>query len=509
MAQNTIEVLGPGGTVEIVSPVQPQVIEVDAGGRAGPRGPDGPAGPQGNQGPQGRFNLQIFRRDTVMPTEAPVGGSFNIDTGVLTAPDGWGTNPNIPGDGDLYQARATIDPRTESGTVTPSWSVPFEAGGTGPPGLPGDSVEVFYANDAQGNGATTAYNNQPFIAFVLYFSGTNPPVTPPAGTVWLEFVGPAGAPGEDVLIFYADDGAGTNATTVYSAQEFIAFVLFDTDTTPPENPPPGTVFSRFVGAPGTQVIANPAGTPTATLDTVQIDQVIYQIAGGPAPHAQIVPEFSIVPTSITLPIIGTRTLTATATAMIRDAAVGDTVNTVEIQSAHSSLLNDNITIRNPDPLTDTTTFTWTVGTSVTEAVDVEFTCVFTVNYTIDGDTLQHSFTRTATLRIVAPPVPFWTGTLTDAQIADLTALSDAEITAALTERSNFSSPYTLAYTGAAAPTNLHAALYVNENFNITSAVSEGFVLDIESQNEPAASRTLYVTRFPLTDGTHNVTWRTS
>ena len=231
--------------------------------------------------------------------------------------------------------------------------------------------------------------------------------------------------------------------------------------------------------------------------------------GGPAPHAQLVPEFSIMPTSITLPILGTQTVTATATATIRDAASGDVVNTVMITSAHATLDNDSITIRNPDPLTDTTTFTWTVGPTQTAATTVTFTCGFTVNYTIGGDTMTNSFNMTANLPIIAAPVPFWTGTLTDAQIADLDALSDAQIRAALTEMNNFSAPFTNAYTGAAPPTNLHAALYVPETFAITQVVSEGFVLQFESENEQAAARTLYVTRFPLSDGTHNVTWRTS
>ena len=545
MADQIIEVVGPGSTVEVVDEGAVQIIELDSGGQAGPRGPAGPVGPEGNQGPQGRFNLQIFRRDTVTPTEAPVGGSFNIDTGVLTAPDGWGTNPNIPGAGDLYQARSNIDPAVQSGIVTPLWSVPFEAGGTGPPGLPGDSVEVFYANDAQGSSASTVYNNQPFIAFVLYFSGTNPPMIPPAGTVWLRFLGPAGAPGEDVLIFYADDAAGTNATTTYNDQNFIAFVLFDTDTQPPTEPPPGTVFSRFVGATGAagqaiitfyadsdtganatttysnqdfvafvQYLAGttppsvpPAGTvwlrfvgpsglgipyltasnipitpqqlvagteyhirvsnltntdlPNATalqidnlgipaveldidrnvpsgdtayftwtptqstinslinnfgsrtaldvilrfgtspnnVDVTIVDDVADRLqtnttydlsaednttanstdirltgsdmttdnvsllgagglevtrsgnvitltgGGGPAPHAQLVPEFSIMPTSITLPILGTQTVTATATATIRDAASGDVVNSCLLYTSPSP--RDSLASRMP------------------------------------------------------------------------------------------------------------------------------------------------------------------
>ena len=103
------------------------------------------------------------------------------------------------------------------------------------------------------------------------------------------------------------------------------------------------------------------------------------------------------PTSITLPILGTQTVTATATATIRDAASGDVVNTVMITSAHATLDNDNITIRNPDPLTDTTTFTWTVGPTQTAATTVTFTCGFTVNYTIGGDTMTNSFNMTANL----------------------------------------------------------------------------------------------------------------
>ena len=203
------------------------------------------------------------------------------------------------------------------------------------------------------------------------------------------------------------------------------------------------------------------------------------------------------------------TVTADVTAMIRDGGASDDVNTVEINSVHATLNNGNVVIRNPSPLTDATTFTWTVGPLSSGAQVVTFTCSFTVNYTIDNVTMEHSFTETANLTIADAPVSFWTGTLTDTQISDLTALSDAEITAALNEMSDFSAPFTSSYTGAAAPTNLHAALYVPESFVITQVVSEGFVLEIESENEPAASRTLYVTRGPLSEGTHNITWRTS
>ena len=652
MADQIIEVVGPGSTVEVVDEGAVQVIEIDAGGRAGPRGPAGPAGATGPQGAQGRFNLQIFARFETAPTAAPSGGSFNIPTGVLTAPTGWSTNvADAPGTGDLYVASSAIDPFVQSGIVTPTWSIPFEAGGTGPPGMAGDAIEVFYAADASGTSATTTYNGQSYIAFVEYPSDEAAPTTPPAGTVWLEFVGPQGNPGEDIIVFYADDSSGTGATTTYSNQNFIAFVEYTAGGTPPTTPPAGTVWLRFVGPSGlgipyltassipttpqelvaateyhirvsnltnddlataTGLFVDSLGVPTVELDISRgvasgdtayftwtpgqgtintlingfgsrtaldvvlrfgsipnnvdvtiVDDVADRLqvnttydlsaegsatqnaadirltgsdtstdnvtlvganglmvardanvitltgGGGPAPHAQLVPEFSILPTSITLPILGTQTVTGTATAMIRDGASRDIVNTVEITSVHATLNNGNITIRNPDPLTDTTTFTWTVGNTQTTATTVTFTCSFTVNYTIDGNTLQHSFTETANLPIIAAPVPFWTGTLTDTQVADLDALSDAQIRAALTEMSNFSAPFTSAYTGAAAPTNLHAALYVPQEFAITQVVSEGFVLEFESENEPAASRTLYVTRGPISEGTHNVTWRTS
>ena len=656
MANNTIEVVAPGGTVEVVNPVQTQVIEVDAGGRSGPRGPAGPSGTQGPQGVQGRFDLNIFQRaEPPIPTTAPTGGSFNIATGVLTPPTGWFDTPGAAtGTGDLIQSRASVDPATETGVVTPQWSIPFEAGGTGPPGESGEDIVIFYADDASGTNATLTYSNQPYAGFVTYTAGTTAPTTPPAGTTWVRIQGDRGATGDSgqaLEIFYADDSTGTGATTTYTDQGFVAFVPYTAGTTPPTSPPQGTVWLRFEGPSGLGIpyltassiptipqnlvadteynirvsnltnndlttatglfidslgipareldisrgvasgdtdyftwtatqatinsLVNGFGSRTAldvvlrfgsganAVDVTIVDDVADRLqvnttydlsaegssttnaadirltgsdsstdnvtlegaggttversgntititgGGGPAPHAQLVTSFTISPTSITLPILGTQTATATAMAMIRDGASGDIVNSVEITSAHATLNNGNITIRNPDPLTDTSTFTWTVGPTQTTATTVTFTCTFAVSYTIGGNTMTNTFNRTVNLPIIAAAVPFWTGTLTDTQISDLTALSDAEIRAALNERSDFSSPFTAAYTGAAAPTNLHAALYVPQSFAITSVVSEGFVLEFESENEPAASRTLYVTRGPLSEGTHNITWRTS
>ena len=142
---------------------------------------------------------------------------------------------------------------------------------------------------------------------------------------------------------------------------------------------------------------------------------------------------------------------------------------------------------------------------------VTFTCAFTVNYTIGGDTLEHSFNDTATFRVVAAPVPYWASTLTTAQFADAASLTDTQIRMALEGGAfnDFVSPFTTEYNGGTTAAQLHAALYVPQSDVITSVRSEGFVLDFDTHNVAAASRTLYVTRFPLSVGPHNITWRTS
>ena len=125
-------------------------------GPRGSRGPDGPTGPvgptgttgstgadgatglQGLQGPQGTIIVQIFQNAT-SPPATPTGGTYNIDTGALIVPAGWTAAPTTLGTGELtYISQDTIDPATQIGIVTPAWSVPFQAGATGPQGPQGD-----------------------------------------------------------------------------------------------------------------------------------------------------------------------------------------------------------------------------------------------------------------------------------------------------------------------------------------------------------------------------------
>ena len=81
---------------------------------------------EGNIGAQGRFEIIIHTSATSAPA-TPTGGSYNTAAGTLTPPTGWTEAPTVPGTSeDVYASQAVIDPETQSGTVTPVWSVPVE-----------------------------------------------------------------------------------------------------------------------------------------------------------------------------------------------------------------------------------------------------------------------------------------------------------------------------------------------------------------------------------------------
>ena len=86
---------------------------------------DAVQGNPGTDGSQGRFEIIIHINATATPA-APTGGSYNTATGALTPPTGWTEAPTVPGTGEaVYASQAVIDPETQSGTVTPVWSVPI------------------------------------------------------------------------------------------------------------------------------------------------------------------------------------------------------------------------------------------------------------------------------------------------------------------------------------------------------------------------------------------------
>ena len=97
-------------------------------------------GRTGLQGAQGVYDLFIYRASATKPSR-PTGGRINVSTGTVTnVPTGW--NANIPDSDDKkWGAKVTINPASQSGTITPTWSDSYELGGTGPAGRQGDQGE--------------------------------------------------------------------------------------------------------------------------------------------------------------------------------------------------------------------------------------------------------------------------------------------------------------------------------------------------------------------------------
>ena len=259
-------------------------------------------------------------------------------------------------------------------------------------------------------------------------------------------------------------------------------------------------FRRF--GVGSQPVAN-LGVGTETLSTLEVGGVTYRIPNAVPPHASLVPFFNLRPTFVQLPLSNNVTITGTPGATIRDAESGDNVNRVTINSVHASIRNDTVSIGTGV----FQTFTWEALTTDTAQV-VTFTCSYTVNYTIGGVNMEHTFTETSELDIRGAGNVFWTGTLTQDQFDGRDSLSNSLIRTTLTEMSDFSSPFTSEYTGAAVPTNVYAALYAPSGVTISSVRSEGFISSFVSVTPTGGTgMTLYIVDDPLSEGVHNFTWR--
>ena len=84
-------------------------------------------GPTGIQGVKGPYYVEIFRNSATALTVAPTGGSVVVATGALTPPTGSTAVPVSTAAGeDTYRSVARINPFTQTGTVTPIWSVPID-----------------------------------------------------------------------------------------------------------------------------------------------------------------------------------------------------------------------------------------------------------------------------------------------------------------------------------------------------------------------------------------------
>ena len=107
-------------------------------------------------GRQGSFLIHVYQNAADRPA-TPTAGSYNIDTGALTAPAGWAITPTAPGAGEeTWVSDAIINPHVQSGAVVPTWQVPYDRGavsslltiidvtGTGPPAASQATIPHLY-----------------------------------------------------------------------------------------------------------------------------------------------------------------------------------------------------------------------------------------------------------------------------------------------------------------------------------------------------------------------------
>ena len=253
---------------------------------------------------------------------------------------------------------------------------------------------------------------------------------------------------------------------------------------------------------------NSGATATDVLDTIGVNGVIYRVGGGVTPaHARLRTSLTLDTNRIQLPH-GNLPITGTVSASIENALAGDVINDVIIHSAHSSYADDRTgSITVVDNMSST--FAWNF-----EAADVAQVVTFTVAYsvtgTIDGGVERTVHTDTVNLTIAAEPQHYWTGSVTQTELDLLTSsLADSVIDGIsnITERDNFVSPFTLEYNGGSTP-SLYPILIVDESIVINSLRAEGIVVTLVPTNDPDAGRTIYTTEGFLSEGPHNLTWRT-
>ena len=82
-------------------------------------------------GPQGIYERSIYRNSSAIISVAPVGGSINVGTGVVTPPADWTFGPTAPLVGeDTYRSTVSVNPDSQSGDIVPIWSLPIDIRGS-------------------------------------------------------------------------------------------------------------------------------------------------------------------------------------------------------------------------------------------------------------------------------------------------------------------------------------------------------------------------------------------
>ena len=92
---------------------------------------DAVQGNPGAGGSQGIYERSIYRNSSAIISVAPVGGSINVGTGVVTPPADWTFNPTAPVVGeDTYRSTVSVNPNSQSGDIVPVWSLPIDIRGS-------------------------------------------------------------------------------------------------------------------------------------------------------------------------------------------------------------------------------------------------------------------------------------------------------------------------------------------------------------------------------------------
>ena len=270
----------------------------------------------------------------------------------------------------------------------------------------------------------------------------------------------------------------------------------------------GSTLIEAAHTEATVTVANPSTTPASALDTIEISGTSYRVGGSTPAHARLRTSLTLSQNSVQLPILGTGPITGTVSATIDNPVAGDDINNVTIHSVHSSYADD----RTGSPVVvndETSTFAWNYQAGDSARV-VTFTVSYTVSGVIDGELNVSHHTDTIDFTIIAEPQHFWTGTVTLPQLNTLTTtLADNELNniPAITRRDNFVSPFTLEYNGGTTP-SVYPVIIVDQSIAITSLRVEGIGVTLSSFNDSTTGRTIYTTEGFLSEGPHNLTWRT-
>ena len=224
--------------------------------------------------------VTLFRRTNDGTTPAsPNADTYSFTTGLVTTDpnNGWSqTPPEFTGNnGFLWFVTAQALSNTATAMI-PGWSTPqvlSRNGADGLPGVSGSSVIIYYADDQNGLNASTQQGSREFVQYVEFVAGTGIPTPPTSG--YVRFVGDIGGDGMSVFPIYATDAAGNGQT--FTPSDSARFVTFFEAVVQPTLPVNGQTFVEYFGEDGAQ---GPAGQSQRTVNLYRLnDNSIVSSAG--------------------------------------------------------------------------------------------------------------------------------------------------------------------------------------------------------------------------------------